>query len=97
MLRIIAVKRRKGHGARAPASGSVTGVTQSPFQAARMRLRHTPNKEPLIAEYAAAHGLAVGHIAARRAVRRHMAAHCGVSRHAAAKCGIPRHVAPCYY
>ena len=64
-LRIIAVKRRKGKGAIAPASGSVkTGVTQSPFQAARMRLQHTPNKELLLAEYAAAHGL--GHLEATK-------------------------------
>ena len=50
-LRIVAVKRRKGHGASAPASGSVkTGVTQSPFQAARMRLELNPNKELLLVE-----------------------------------------------
>ena len=60
-LRIIAVKRRKGKGASAPASGSVkTGVTQSPFQAARMRLELIPNKELLLAEHAAVHNL--GHL-----------------------------------
>ena len=60
-LRIIAVKRRKGKGVSAPASGSVKKcVTQSPFQAARMRLELIPNKELLLAEYAAVHNL--GHL-----------------------------------
>ena len=60
-LHIIAVKRRKGKGASAPASGSVkTGVTQSPFQAARMRLELIPNKELLLAEYVAVNNL--GHL-----------------------------------
>ena len=56
-LRLVAVKRRKGYGARAPASGSMTGITKSEFQAARMRLQHTPNKEQLLAEYATANEL----------------------------------------
>ena len=48
-LRIIAGKRRKGKGGSAPASGSVKlGITQSPFQAARMRLELIPNKELLL-------------------------------------------------
>ena len=60
-LRSIAVKRRKGKGASAPASGSVkTGVTQSPFQAARMRLELIPNKELVLAGYAAVNNL--GHL-----------------------------------
>ena len=56
-LRIVALKCRKQHGARAPASGSATGVTHSPFQAAQMRLEQKRNKEQLLAEYVAANGL----------------------------------------
>ncbi len=63
-LRLVAVKRRKGHGAHARVSGSATGVTQSDFQAARVRLEHTPNKEQLLAEYAAANEL--GHLDATK-------------------------------
>ena len=56
-LRLVAVKRRKLHGAHGPASGSATGVTATEFQAARIRLEHTPNKHQLVAEYAAANEL----------------------------------------
>ena len=63
-LRLVAVKRRKGHGKSAPASGSVSGVTNSESQAARIRLEHTPNKEHPLAEYVAANEL--GHLAATK-------------------------------
>ena len=56
-LRLVAVKRRKLHGAHGSASGSATGVTATEFQAARIRLEHTPNKHQLVAEYAAANEL----------------------------------------
>ena len=56
-LRLVAVKRRKLHGAHGPASGSATGVTATEFRAARIRLEHTPNKHQLVAEYAAANEL----------------------------------------
>ena len=42
-LHLVAVKRRKCHGALAPACGSVAGVTYSPFQAARMNMRSCPS------------------------------------------------------
>ena len=48
---------RQQHWARAPASGSATGVTHSPFQAAQMRLEQKRNKEQLLEEYVTANGL----------------------------------------
>ena len=56
-LRLVAVKRRKLHGAHGAASGIATGVTATEFQAARIRLEHMPKKHQLVAEYAAANEL----------------------------------------
>lgn len=55
-LRIVALKHRKQRSAHTSASGSATGVTQSPFRAGRVRLEQKPNKMKLLEEYVAANG-----------------------------------------
>ena len=53
-LRLVAVKRRKQHGA-GKGSGRATGVTASPFQAARLRWELRSNKAQLIEELSLIH------------------------------------------